>query len=205
MLKRMAKTVIVLFVEGQTEIEFYKAVIKRAHDLMSNPFSCSVEYIDLLGIGNYKKDALRKFNKLKEKYEEDTRFFAFLCYDSDVFELSKKPPINRKEVRNDLKHAGAFKVTDIVAKSSIEEWFLADYLGVLSYLKLPSNTKRPSGNGQDSLKALFRKVNRVYVKGGKTEGFIKKLDIAKIMSSYCEQLSPLCNEIGVDRKLVCKR
>lgn len=38
MLKSMANKVIALFVEGPTEIEFYKAVIKRAHDLMEKPF-----------------------------------------------------------------------------------------------------------------------------------------------------------------------
>lgn len=70
----MAKRVVVLFVEGSTEIEFYKAVIKRAHDLMPTQFTCSVEYLDMYGIGNYRKDAIRKFNKLKDKYEEDTEY-----------------------------------------------------------------------------------------------------------------------------------
>ena len=199
----MADKVIVLFVEGPTEIEFYKAVIKRAHDLMSTPFTCSVEYLDMYGIGNYKKDATRKFNKLKEKYDEDTRYLAFLCYDSDVFQLSKKPPINRKEVRAALKNSGISKVNDIVAKSSIEEWFLKDLSGVLSYLRLPKKTKRPKGNGQEALKHLFKTANKVYIKGGKTEGFIKKLDINKIMTSCCKELSPLCKEIGFDCSIVC--
>lgn len=201
----MTKKVIVLFVEGPTEIEFYKAVIKRAHDLMPTKFTCSVEYLDMKGIGNYKKDATRQFNKLKDNYEEDTEYLAFLCYDSDVFQFSKKPPINRKEVRAAIKDAGASKVADIVAESSIEEWFLMDLPGVLSYLRLPKNTKRPLGRGQEALKKLFKNANKVYVKGGKTEGFIKKLDIAKIMSSCCKSLSPLCKAIGFDCTLVCKK
>ena len=201
----MAKRVVVLFVEGSTEIEFHKAVIKRAHDLMPTQFTCSVEYLDMYGIGNYQKDAIRKFNKLKDKYEEDTEYLAFLCYDSDVFQLSKKPPINRNEVRDAIKDAGALKVADIVAKSSIEEWFLMDLPGVLSYLRLSKKTKRPQGNGQEALKKLFKNANKVYVKGGKTEGFIKKLDISIIMASCCKSLLPLCKAIGFDCALTCNK
>ena len=199
----MSNKVIVLFVEGPTEIEFYKAVIKRAHDLMNAQFGCFVEYADMKGIGNYKRDALRKFNKIKENYKENTEFYIFLCIDSDVFELSKKPPINRQEIHSELKKAGAKRVTDIVAKQSIEEWFLIDLDGVLSYLRLPSKTKRPKCSGQESLKKLFNIANKVYVKGGQTEGFIKKLDIGKIMQSCCESLSPLCKAIGFDCSLIC--
>lgn len=200
----MSNKVIVLFVEGPTEIEFYKAVIKRAHDLMNVPFECTVEYADMKGIGNYKKDALRKFNKIKEKYKENKEFYIFLCIDSDVFELSKKPPINKQEIHSELQSAGAKSVSDIVARQSIEDWFLIDLQGVLSYLRLPSKTKRPKGRGQESLKKLFNSASKVYVKGGKTEGFIKKLNIDKIMQSCCKSLYPLCKEIGFDCSLVCK-
>ena len=62
----MADKVVALFVEGPTEIEFYKAVIAEARRVMRTPFPCEIEYIDMKGIGNYKKDALRKFNKLKK-------------------------------------------------------------------------------------------------------------------------------------------
>lgn len=199
----MAKKVIVLFVEGSTEIEFYKAVIKRAHDLMSAQFNTTVRYVDMCGIGNYKKDAVRKFRKLKGKYDKGTCFSAFLCYDSDVFKFAKRPPINRKEVRTALKNEGISKVIDIVADSSIEEWFLQDMLGVISYLKLPNKTKRPRGNGQEALTQLFKKGKKIYVKGGKTEGFINRLDIEKIMISCCESLSPLCKEVGFNCSVVC--
>ena len=57
----MANKVVALFVEGPTEIEFYKAVIKYAHDVMQTKFDCSFEWLDMHGIGNYKNDALRKF------------------------------------------------------------------------------------------------------------------------------------------------
>lgn len=201
----MANKVVVLFVEGPTEIEFYKAVIERARDLMQAPFECFIEYIDMKGIGNYKRDARRQFLWAKRKYENDAVFYAFLCVDSDAFQFSKRPPVNLKDVHKELKEAGAKKTTDIIANLSIEEWFLADLSGVLSYLRLPPKTKRPKGNGQDSLKKLFKMANRVYVKGSKTEGFIKSLNISIIMSKYCSSLLPLCKEIGFDCTVLCSK
>lgn len=65
----------------------------------------------------------------------------FLCIDHDVFEFSKKPPFNRCEVQKSLQEEGAVKVTYIIAKQSIEEWFLYDLEGVINYLHLPKTTK----------------------------------------------------------------
>lgn len=201
----MADKVVVLLVEGETEVEFYKAIVKRAHDLMSTPFSCYIKYINVKGIGNYKNLALRKFEHLKTQYDPETEFILFLCIDSDVFQLSKKPPINKKEVRSALLAAGAKKVTYIVAKQSIEEWFLTDLSGVLKFLRLSKKTKRPNGNCQEAIIKLFSMANRVYVKGDKIEGFIKHLDIGKIMTAQCQSLSPLCKTIGFDCHIVCNK
>lgn len=200
----MAK-VVALFVEGPTEIEFYKAVIKYAHDIMQTQFNCSFEWVDMHGIGNYKKDALRKYNKIKKDHPGD-EIYAVLCIDTDVFDLTKKkPPIDRKAVKASLEEAGAKKVSYVEAKHSIEDWFLSDYDGVLSYLRLAKGTKRPTGKGQDALKALFRTAKRVYIKGGKTEGFIAKLNIPLIVSAHCKAIKPLCQAVGLDCKKVCKK
>lgn len=200
----MANKIVALFVEGPTEIEFYKAIVKFAHDTMGSQFHCSFEWLDMHGIGNYKNIALRKFQKLKEKHPS-TEIYAILCIDTDVFELSKKPPIDKDQVKKSLEEAGAAKVSYIEAKSSIEDWFLDDFSGVCSYLKLASKTKRPSGKGQDALKSLFRSANRVYLKGSKTDGFITKLDIPKIMSKHCKELRPLCSIVGFDCAKVCHK
>lgn len=198
----MRNKLIALFVEGATELEFYKAVIKHARSKMNTPYYCSIEYVDMKGIGNYKKDALRKFRNLQKKYKT-MDIHVFLCIDSDVFEFSKKPPINKTEVANGLKEAGAKKVQYIVAKSSIEEWFLCDYEGVLRYLHLPTSTKRPPGNGQKVLKILFKNATKVYVKGGKTEGFIDNLNISNIVKANCKILKPLCTTLELDCHKVC--
>ena len=60
--------VIALFVEGETEVEFYKALINDIRCRLDQQFANIFEYENLKGIGNYKKDALRRLEKLKKKY-----------------------------------------------------------------------------------------------------------------------------------------
>ena len=200
----MADKVVAIFAEGPTEVEFYKAVVIEAREAMGTPYSCEIEYEDMKGIGNYKKDALRRFNKLKSVHQ-NKEIYVFLCIDSDVFELAKKPPFDRQQLQKALQDAGAHKVQYVIAKQSIEEWFLCDFEGVLSYLRLPKSTNRPKGNGQESLKKLFKKANKLYIKGSKTEGFIDKLDVKKIMNSCCASLRPLCKCLGLDCKIICNK
>lgn len=198
----MADKVVAIFAEGPTEVEFYKAVVIEARKAMGTPYSCEIEYVDMKGIGKYKNDALRKFNNLKSKHS-GKELYVFLCIDSDVFELAKKPPFDRKQLKKALEDAGAKKVQYVIAKKSIEEWFLCDFEGVLSYLRLPKSTKRPKGSGQEALKKLFKTAHKLYIKGSKTEGFIDNLNVEKIMKTCCSSLKPLCNSLGLDCKTIC--
>lgn len=198
----MADRIIGLFVEGPTEIELYKAIIKKMHDKMPMEFKCSIKYVDMRGLGNYKNSAPWKFNRMAKENAGKT-IDVFLCIDADVFELEKKPPINRKEVKQKIQKAGAHSVTYIMAKSSIEDWFLSDFEGVREFLHLPASTKCPSGSGQTALKTLFKKANKVYIKGPNTISLIKKLNIDKIIKDHCHELKPLCKAIGIDCSIVC--
>lgn len=198
----MSNKIIALFVEGPTEIEFYTALVKYVHDKMESPFACSFKWLDMHGIGNYKDKAVRQLRMLKNA-NPDVEIIAVLCIDTDAFEFSPKPPFDKKAVKEALQNQGADKVYFIEAKQSIEDWFLLDYEGVLSYLKLPKNTKKPGGSGQDALKKLFKAKNRMYIKGKKTEGFIKALDIAKIAAPQCKAIKPLCNAMGANCSKVC--
>lgn len=100
--------VIILFVEGYTEIDFYKALVADIRTLHDKEFCCNIEYKNMKGVGNYKNDALRKLGEVKRKYPESD-IYAFLCYDTDVFHLSKKPPVDMKKVRKQLITNGAKK------------------------------------------------------------------------------------------------
>lgn len=195
--------VIALFVEGYTEIDFYKALIENIRALHGEEFDCFIEYKNMKGVGNYKNDAIRKFLDIRKKYPESD-IYAFLCYDTDVFYLSKKPQVDMKEVREQLFANSAKEVHFIEADKSIEDWFLYDFDGVKKYLRLPKKTLKDNGKGQDVLKKLFRKAHKVYVKGEKIEGFIDKLNIPLIRSAVCLKIKPLCNCLGLDCKKVCK-
>ena len=131
----MANKVVALFVEGPTEIEFYKAVVIKARELMGTSYPCEIEYFDMRGIGNYKDIALRQFDKLV-KSRPKVEISVFLCIDNDAFEYSKKPPFNRDIVKKTLKEHGAKTVTYIIAAKYIEDWFLSVVEGVLNYLRL---------------------------------------------------------------------
>lgn len=199
-----AKKIVAFLVEGPTEIEFYKAVVQTIRDKMGTPFDCRFEWIDMNGIGNYKSTAQRKFEALKRRYEKDD-VYALLCIDTDVFKLSKKPPIDKIAVMKTLESKGAKEVHYIEADQSIEDWFLSDFDGVVSYLGLPKSTRPPRESGQDALRKLFNSSNKVYIKGNRTNSFINALNIERIIKAHCSTLSVLCHIIGADCKKICNK
>ena len=60
--------VVVLFVEGETEVEFYKALVTNLRKMNGDYFACCIEYKNMRGVGNYRKDALKRLNDIKKKY-----------------------------------------------------------------------------------------------------------------------------------------
>ena len=196
--------VVILFVEGYTEIDFYKALLADIRNLHNQEFCCNIEYINMKGVGNYKNDAVRKLEQVKRKYP-DSDIHAFLCYDTDVFCFSRRPPVDMKEVREQLIENGANEVEFIKANKSIEDWFLYDFEGVKRYLRLPKKTAKETGTGQEVIQKLFKKANRVYVKGGKLDGFIDKLNITLIRVQICSNLRPLCQCLEVDCDKICNK
>lgn len=191
---------LVLFVEGETEIEFYKAVISFVRGKLKNKrFDTCIECENVNGIGGFKNIALRRFEKkVKPKYDEACKFTVVLCSDTDVFELEQKPPVNWDEVRNDLISAGAHDVILVRAKKSIEDWFLYDSDSIVSFLRLKKGEKITGSNGYDKLKRLYKKANKMYFKGMQSNGMVEKLDIEKISLAVKDQLSPLYKLLGVE-------
>lgn len=190
---------LVLFVEGDTEVEFYKRVILNARQKkVDERFDINIECKNVKGVGGFKNIALRKFIKeIKPKYGENYEFMIALCRDTDVFELSPKPPVKWDEVELAFKDNGAQKVIHIKAKRSIEDWFLFDIEGIISFLRLPKKTKVSGKNGYDKLKKLFRKANKLYYKGMKSNGMVERLDIDKIAKNVYTELNPLYKILGI--------
>ncbi len=192
---------LVLFVEGETEIEFYKQIIAHARKQHSKGrFNTNIEFKNVKGVGGFKNNALRKFIKeIKPKYDKDCKFTIVLCNDTDVFEFASKPPIKWDEVKRELKANGASKIIHVQAKKSIEDWFLYDLEGILSFLRLSKNTKVSGKNGYHKLQNLYKQANKVYYKGIQSNGMIERLDIEKITSAVKDQLNPLYKALGINK------
>lgn len=192
---------LVLFVEGDTEVEFYKQVIANARKLRSNGMlDTNIECKSINGVGGFKNIVLRKFVKdIKPKYGDDCIFTVVLCRDTDVFELSPKPPIKWNEVERDLRANGADDVVHIEARQSIEDWFLYDADGIISFLRLNKKTKITGKDGYDKIKRLYKQANKMYYKGMKSNGMISRLDIDKIANKVKDQLNSLYKALGVNK------
>ena len=190
---------LILFVEGDTEVEFYKKVVENARKLhLANRFDTYIEYRNVKGIGGFKSNALRKFVKeIKPKYGAECTYTVLLCSDTDVFDFSPKPPVKWNEVERELCENGASSVIYVRAKHSIEDWFLYDAESIIGFLRLGKNAKITGKSGYDKLQNLYRQANKVYFKGIKSNGMIARLDIDKIVRTVGNQLKPLYDALGV--------
>lgn len=193
---------LVFFVEGETELEFYKQVVANARNLHpAGKLDINIEYRNVKGVGGFKNIAVRKFIKdIKPKYGNNCQFIIVLCSDTDVFEYSSKPPIIWDEVKKDLKDNGATDIIHVQAKRSIEDWFLHDLDGILNFLRLPKKTKVSGKNGYEKLQRFYKQANKVYYKGIKSNGMIEQLNIEVIANEVKKELSPLYKVLGLQGK-----
>ena len=174
---------VVLFVEGDTEAEFYKLLINYYREKSNNPFP-EVKIINLKGIGRFEARVISKLkNKiLKDKKYKGLEISVFCCYDTDVFELAKKPPTNWTKVRKGVKGLGIKSFYEIKSEKMIEDWFIKDLDGICEFLKV-KKPKKVSQEGLKVLKELFKMSNKIYQKGSYTHKFLEKLDLSKIIST----------------------
>lgn len=192
---------LVIFVEGDTEVEFYEAMLQHLKVCCPKkkyPFDNVLPPKNLKGIGSFKDRVVRKFEKQVLRTYPDTKFTVVLAYDTDVFEFADKPHVDWKEVDKALTKAGATQVIHLPAKRSIEDWFLLDEDGVKRYLHLRNNTQLKGATGLKKLEAAFKKANKVYVKGSKVRGFVDALDVGLIVGKLCRNLQPLCSVLLID-------
>ena len=65
-------------------------------------------------------------------------------------------------------------------------------------MKLPKETKLKGKNGQEKIKSLFKKANRMYIKGQRCEGFIENLNMEVILKEVPDELKTLYSILEVD-------
>ncbi len=191
----MKKKIIVLYVEGETEDEFYNRVKEYLKNKSNDNYIIKV--ICVKSNSRFSNKLINKFkNEIINKYTKEEKVVC-LCYDSDGYEFGKHPSFDAKKLDKSLKELGTKKVIHIVANKSIEDFIMIDEDSVKKFLNLPKNIKAKGKNGLEKIKDLYSKANRTYFKGSKTAGLINSLEIDKICDSICPELSELCNEMGV--------
>lgn len=172
---------LVIFVEGETEVEFYNCLINYLRCKNTDKKMIDKLFIkNLKGVCNYSFKATTKFkNEIKQK-NRDTDFFVICTYDNDVFKYAAKPPVNWKLIEKELIEYGANEVVHIIAKDMIEDWFLIDLNGLCNYLNISDIPNLKGKNGLEKISKLFRKKNKIYIKGSYCYKFMDKLDMDKI-------------------------
>lgn len=191
---------LVLFVEGDMEIEFYRRVITNARQkYIGGAFNIGIECVNVKNpMGSFKNIALWKFiKKIRPKYDKECEFTVVFCRDAKVFELSSKPDVNWDEVEKEFIENGVQHIFHIKAQNSIEDWFLLDMEGILDFLQLPKKMKISGDNGYEKLKKLFKKADKIYYKGMGNKCMVEHLNIEKIVHKISNQLYPLYNELGI--------
>lgn len=190
---KQRKRFVIFFVEGQTEVPFYERMIKQIRMDNGGRLTCRTKVINANGIGNFRGKICRIFEQsIQQKYPE-YEYHVMLCYDTDVFELGKKPPVDWKKVTKALLQQGAESVHEVKAKRCIEDWFLYDIEGICSFLKLKNVTPKNKLQGAKGLQQLFHKAHKLYIKGNECDGLIQALDIEKIMEQIVDEIQDVRN------------
>ena len=191
------KSILTVFVEGDTEADFYKKMIASIRRNLGKG-KCNVEIKNVKGVGNYQSHVCRIFDHSGKKKYPGYNYIVVLCYDTDVFQYSRKPPVDWNAVIKALSDKGADKIEQIRAEKSIEDWFLLDSAGLKRFLKLPAKTSISAYKGQKGLVQLFQKANKSYIKGVQCKGLVDALDMEKIFPHICGEIHILCDTMGMN-------
>jgi len=176
----MTDKIIVIFVEGQTEIKFYKHICKQIQK--DNKTQIKLIVKNLKGVGNYGKKAFSIIKNDILPKNKKANIIVFCAYDTDVFEFQSKPAIDWQKVKKDIRSLKIEDIYEIKVIRSIEDWFLLDLEGLCRYLRLKNVPKSIKGkSGYDKMKILFKQKQRIYQKGTSTSDFVEKLDYVKLL------------------------
>ena len=193
----------VIFVEGDADEIIIDKLISyyRSNGLKKQP-----KIINTHGFPDEKK-MRQGLTKIIMCSKNPVEFEAVVCeYDTDIFEKGIQQEPDWKKVEKNLKlNHNVTRFCRIQAKTSIEDWMLDDFEGLLNALDLPSDTQPKGQHGQDKVKDLFRRKNIVYDRHkGKTKimPIIDKLDIAKIRAARKEELKEFEKllEVKIEKK-----
>ena len=191
---------IVIFVEGDTDEVFFKALLEY-YKSVSRTELVPCDVCNLKGVTRYTSKLLAKLKNdiLPDAKSKNINIRTVCCsYDTDVFEVRNPLIVNWDSIRKSVKRMGVENFIRIGVCSSIEDWILDDMEGLCAYLKLKQIPNVLKGtDGKTKLSDLYSKARRTYSKGYVTYEMIKNLDLSKIRVKRQSVLNELEEALGV--------
>lgn len=191
---------VLIFVEGDTDEVFFKALIDYYASVSSNKL-LPYEVCNLKGVTRYSSKLLAK---LKNEYLPTAKLGSYkiktVCcsYDTDVFEVKQPQIVKWDDIGKSVKRMGIDEFIRVGVKSSIEDWILNDIHGICNFLRLKQVPSSLKGiNGYQKLLNLYNKARKTYKKGYETKELINALDMSAIRNKRQDVLAPLEEALGV--------
>ena len=191
---------VLIFVEGDTDEVFFKALIDYYASVSSNKL-LPYEVCNLKGVTRYSSKLLAK---LKNEYLPTAKLGSYkiktVCcsYDTDVFEVKQPQIVKWDDIGKRVKRMGIEEFISVGVKSSIEDWILNDIHGICNFLRLKQVPSSLKGiNGYQKLLDLYNKARKTYKKGYETKELINALDMSAIRNKRQDVLAPLEEALGV--------
>ena len=198
--KLMNPSHILIFVEGDTDEVFFKALIYYYASVSSNKL-LPYDVCNLKGVTRYSSKLLAK---LKNEYlptaQAGSYIIKTICcsYDTDVFEVKQPQIVKWDAIGKSVKRMGIDEFIRVGVKSSIEDWILDDMHGICNFLRLKQVPSSLKGiNGYQKLLDLYNKARKTYKKGYETKELINALDMSAIRNKRQDVLAPLEEALGV--------
>jgi hypothetical protein len=191
---------VLIFVEGDTDEVFFKALIDYYASVSSNKL-LPYDVCNLKGVTRYSSKLLAK---LKNEYLPTAKTGSYkiktVCcsYDTDVFEVKQPQIVKWDAIGKSVKRMGIDEFIRVGVKSSIEDWILDDMHGICNFLRLKQVPSSLKGiNGYQKLLDLYNKARKTYKKGYETKELINALDMSAIRNKRQDVLAPLEEALGV--------
>lgn len=198
--KLMNPSHVLIFVEGDTDEVFFKALIDYYASVSSNKL-LPYDVCNLKGVTRYSSKLLAK---LKNEYWPTAQLGSYkiktVCcsYDTDVFEVKQPQIVKWDAIGKSVKRMGIDEFIRVGVKSSIEDWILDDMHGICNFLRLKQVPSTLRGiNGYQKLLDLYNKARKTYKKGYETKELINALDMSAIRNKRQDVLAPLEEALGV--------
>lgn len=188
--------VALIFVEGDTEVEFFKKLFlkylgrlpRKTHNLRGN-------------FNIYNKILDKTLNFIANRGPVQVRIYCFIDRES----RDHNPPLSISILRSRIKEIPGLKEVVlsadlILATQMIESWFFYDIDGIHKFLRTPRHERnskkyRPAEKfSADHLSQLFARYGKVYIKGKRCRNFVDHLNLEKIFNA-CDELNEGINLI----------